>query len=71
MERKNKGEHQLRQNLQDMNQLHMGDAYWFRQASNLTQQYEQAEDDVRILIQEVLVRSKFAREKEKTEHLLR
>jgi hypothetical protein len=54
-----------------MNQLHMGDAYWFRQASNLTQQYEQAQDDVQKLIQEVLVRSKFAREKEMTEHLLR
>ena len=59
------------QYLQDMDRLQKGEAYWRQQASNLTQQYEQAEDDVRKLIREVQVRTELVREKEVTERVLR
>ena len=57
--------------LRDIERLQQGEEYWRRQASHLTQQYEQAEDDVRKLMREVQARTDLVREKETTERALR
>ncbi len=51
--------------------LQQGDVYWRRQASQLTKQYEKAEDDVRELIREVQKRAYTIREKDTIECPLR